>query len=387
MPKLSKAEGLAMQPGTVLKDHVLAGLELHRGKEGWSWKLYHRGKDGVQRRPKICAFPAIPLEAARAIAKEWLERAARGDYAGDERKTARRGGTLKEVCEGYLENHVKPRRGASTHAEYKRHMENHVYSTLGTRKMAAITQPDIARLLARIGAKHPVASNRVHAVLHALFRYAEKQNVKEREPNTNPVTGIEKYTERPRTRHIQPEEWVRIAAAMREEAERVPGRDGLTPLRCVSAIKVMLLAGTRVTELVTAKRWQRQGNRITLQEHKSMRKGVDRVLILPQEAVAILDAIPDDNSGFIFGAGVTRYAVFNVWERIREAAGCPDLQVRDLRRSYASVGLNTYSLDAIGQMLGHSDPKTTRGYAWLMADTGAAIANTIGDDIKKRLGS
>ena len=57
------------------------------------------------------------------------------------------------------------------------------------------------------------------------------------------------------------------------------------------------------------------------------------------------------------------------WTRLLEAAKVQKLQMRDLRRYYASLGLSGgLTLEQVGQMLGHKHAQTTKRYAFLMTD-------------------
>lgn len=55
------------------------------------------------------------------------------------------------------------------------------------------------------------------------------------------------------------------------------------------------------------------------------------------------------------------------WERIREAAGIPDVRLHDLRHHYASIlASGGASLQMIGQLLGHKRIATSQRYAHLV---------------------
>jgi hypothetical protein len=57
------------------------------------------------------------------------------------------------------------------------------------------------------------------------------------------------------------------------------------------------------------------------------------------------------------------------WARIRKAAGVPDLQVHDLRRTLGSwLAASGYSLPLIGRALNHSNVSTIAIYARLNLD-------------------
>ena len=244
----------------------------------------------------------------------------------------------------------------------------HILPALGASLVANIGKADVAALHRQITAGgSPVAANRVLTLLSGLFKLAEDDELNWRPANSNPARGIAHNTERRRSVHIRAEGFAAVARALNEAVHTEP--------RAVAALYVMLYAGTRVTELVTAPRSALTGSVIELQDHKSQRTGEARRIHLGEQAAALIRSLPDDRSGLLFGK-LDRYVIFRVWERVRERAGLPHVRVQDLRRSFASVALSRggASLDQTGQLLGHADPSTTRGYAWLMTDSAQQLA-------------
>jgi integrase len=73
-------------------------------------------------------------------------------------------------------------------------------------------------------------------------------------------------------------------------------------------------------------------------------------------------------SGRLFG-NIEGRRLQEKWTKVREAAGCPDLQLRDARRTFASYGLSLgLSLAQVGELLHHTDTQTTKGYSYLIDD-------------------
>ena len=57
------------------------------------------------------------------------------------------------------------------------------------------------------------------------------------------------------------------------------------------------------------------------------------------------------------------------WDRIRQAAGMPDLRLHDLRHTFASIAvMGGMSLPMVGALLGHKHARTTQRYAHLAGD-------------------
>lgn len=371
MTRLDVKAARELRPGQVLKDHVVRGLQLHGTTSGASWKLYYRSADGKQRKPKLGDFPALTLELARAAARTVLAGIAAGDDPAAKRERDASAARVSDLCARYL---ARPR-SQRTQAEYERNIRLHILPALGDRIVADVTKADVHRLFDGMTAGgKPIAANRVLDVLSGLFRLAESGALEWRPPNSNPTHGIEKNPERQRRVHLAAESFAAVGAALHDLSARYPAH--------VAAILIMIYSGTRVTELVTAPRSALRGRMIVLEEHKTARTGEPRVIHLSEQAAKLLAALPDDRSGLLFGR-LDRYAVFRVWEMARGKAGVPDVQVRDLRRTFASVALSRVgaSLDQTGQLLGHADPSTTRGYAWLMTDAAQQLTQQTADSV------
>jgi integrase len=383
------------KPGTVLRDHVVEGLELHAKVTGKFWFLYYRNSARKQRRPKLGSLKALPLEAARELAREWHKRIARGEDPGGERADYRKSPTISEFCDTYLkhcEAYDKPR----TLEEKRSKIKQHIKPLLGKLKVVDAKLSDINDALDKVaagGIKETTskgglvwrrktggntAARHVRAILSGIFTYAEHSDVKLRPRHSNPVQDAKTFAKAKRRRHMEGSEAPAVAKALDALADEYPQR--------VAALWCILLAGTRVTELITAKRTMLNGNSLVLTEHKTERTGDERVIVLPRQAMAIIETLPDDNSGFIFGQGLTRYNIFTVWDKARELAGCPGLRVQDFRRTFASAAKSAgRSIETVGELFGHKDVETTKLYSHLFEEVAKAAAQDTADELEKRM--
>lgn len=361
-----------------IRCHVVKGLELHAGATGKTWKLYYRAADGARRRPKLGDFPALSIEAARDAAKELLRRVARGDDPSAERQALRRAPTVADLWARYRA--AKAQRWKPETAEQaRRAFELHILPAIGSIRVANVDSADVSRLLANVGARAPVMANRVRAYLSGAFRLAESGALKWRPAGSNPCRDAGGFTERKRRRHVTPSEFPKLRDALDALAREYP--------RHVAAIYAILYTGSRVSELITAPTLALKGDRVELREHKTARTGDVRTIRLPRQVLALLESLPDDASGLLFGKGLTRHAIWSVWDRARTAAGCPDLQPRDLRRSFASAAKSRgVSLSQIGEVFDHKSQDTTARYAWLFDDTAAGVVQDTADEIERMLG-
>lgn len=380
-----------------LKDHVVKGLELHAGVRGKTWRFYYRSAAGIQRRPKVGDYPAFSLEDARKLAGEWYEIVKRGGDPSGERQTYRQSPTVAEFCDTYLTDWAGQQDDASTLKEKKSKIKVHIKpSKLGKLKVVDVKLADINALLETVAepsilpskTKRGLEFNRrkggktaarhVRSLLSSIFAYAEHDDVKLRPRGTNPVKDAKTYSKQKRRRHMEGSEAPAVAHALDALASEYPQR--------VAALWVILLAGTRVTELISARRSQLKGNVLVLAEHKTDHTGDERVIVLPRQALALLETLPDDNSGFLFGQGLTRYNVYTVWAKARSLAGCPDLRVQDFRRTFASAAKSAgRSIETIGELFGHRNSSTTDAYAWLFNEAATAAAQDTADELEKRM--
>lgn len=393
--KLTTLAARHIKPGEVLRCEEVKGLQLIGKATGAKWFLRY-WVAGRERKPKLGDYPALQIEAAREVARAYLKRIAlEAADPSAERHAMRASPTMDELFAAYVRDRAGGR--AST-AEYERHWRNHISPRVGGVKAAAFGHADADALLRavaeprtrtvklaraigerasrRVQIGGPVAANRVRAILSGVLKYAEASTVAARPKGSNFIMAETPHNrERARRRHITSAEFARIDAALTAAAVASP--------RHVAAIRATLYCATRVSELLGARRSQLSGSILRLHEHKTMAHSADdRIIRLPRQVLELLAAIPDDGSGLLFGAGLDRWRIWDVWCGVREAAGCPDIQPRDLRRTFASVGKTLgLGLDGIAELLGHAggDTRVTAGYAYLFDDAATSKVQEIAD--------
>ena len=98
-----------------------------------------------------------------------------------------------------------------------------------------------------------------------------------------------------------------------------------------------------------------------------------RPVYLPPQVMSLLAQLPTPN-GTLTGLKSPKH----LWDCIREEAGCPDLRLYDLRHTFASAALRAgYSLEQIGELLGHKNTQTTKRYTHLQDEAAQeAVAST-----------
>jgi integrase len=357
------------------------------------------GRGAPARRVTLGGVGKMTPEQARAAAKKILGSIAHGKDPAADKANERRSLLLGDVIEAFLTEHADAKRKASTAAWYRDGLERIVKPAFGGMKPDKVTRQDVARLHSSMN-KAPVQSNRVLAMIGALYGFAVKAGYAPE--GYNPTRGIEKFPERARERFLTSDELARLGDALRQgetvglpyaidesnpKAKHAPKKDNrramLDPF-AVAAIRLLILTGARLREILHT-RWEEvdfERGVIFLPDSKTGKKRI----YLSAAALAILTALPhlEGNPFVIPGekTGQPRVDLKRPWAAVTTAAGLDGVRIHDLRHSFASIGAgSSLGLPIIGKLLGHSQPSTTARYAHLDADPMRRAAETIGSTI------
>ena len=184
---------------------------------------------------------------------------------------------------------------------------------------------------------------------------------------------------KPRERFLSAEEMARLNAVLTRDEFYCP--------QAVTIIRLLMLTGCRVGEVVSLEWNWIKGERIHLPDSKSG----PRTVWLSSAARAVIDAIPrySDDCPFLFPTRpATRHIdnIFLDWYRIRNEAGLPGLRLHDLRHSWASVAaMNDVDMVTIAKLLGHALVETTERYAHLSDQSVADAADRVSGRIHAAL--
>ena len=179
------------------------------------------------------------------------------------------------------------------------------------------------------------------------------------------------------------------AARKRSTPPRRTTAAPLLDLFAVAAIRLLILTGTRLREILHA-RWEHvdfERGVIFLPDSKTGKKPI----YLSAASLAILAALPriEGNPFVIPGekAGQPPVDLKRPWAAVTKAAGLEAVRIHDLRHSFASIGAGaSLGLPIIGKLLGHTHAATTHRYAHLDADPMRRAAETIGATIAAAMG-
>ena len=209
-------------------------------------------------------------------------------------------------------------------------------------------------------ADRPGVANRAMPVLSVMMKMAELWGF--RRHNSNPCKNRKRYRMKPKERFLTAEEMARLNAALTRDEFHCP--------HIVAIIRLLMLTGCRVGEIVPLEWDWIKGKRIHLPDSKSG----PRTVWLSSAARALIDAIPrySPDCPFVFPGRPPTRPIDNIgyqWSRIRDEAELPGLRIHDLRHSFASGGLLVgEGLPMIGKLLGHTQVQTTARYAHLAND-------------------
>ena len=268
-----------------------------------------------------------------------------------------------EVLRRYARN-WKP----STLRVNRGHYRNHILPWFAGRPISEIAAHDIQLWFASLH-ETPVAADRSAPVLSVIMRQAEVYGY--RPEGTNPCEGIKRYRRQGRERFLSTVEMRRLGEVLARHEAGHP--------RTVAIIRLLLLTGCRIGEIITLKwRYYREG-KLFLPDSKTG----PRTVWLSSAARAVLDGLPR-TATWIFPSPqrngcLNAVTVGRSWHRVRAEADLCDVRIHDLRHSYASTALaQGETVLTIGRLLGHRDPATTLKYTHLSDAMVREGANTVG---------
>jgi integrase len=382
-----------------LWDDAIAGFGVGAFPSGKKVYVAQYRQNGQSRRITIGEHGRLTPDQARSEAKKLLGIAESGSDPIAERRMARGVRTFGAVAEEFLALHVATKRKGRTANEYQRILRSRIVPAIGSKRVMDVYRVDVTKLHSKL-VDTPYEANRALALVSAVWNWAAKRG--EVALADNPAKGIERYREHRRERFLSSEELARVGDVLREGEtiglpyeidESRPGakhapkpdkRRVRLDLFAVAAIRLLILTGARLREILNAK-WQEvdfERGVIFLADSKTGKK----TLYLSAPALDVLSNLPhlENNLHIIAGAkdGAPRVDLKKPWAAVTRAAELEGVRIHDLRHSFASVGAGaSLGLPIIGKLLGHSQAATTHRYAHLDADPMRRAAEAIGGTI------
>lgn len=363
--------------GDTLYDDKVRGLHVRCFAGRKSFYLYYRTRQGDQRRPKLGDLGSITLVQARNAARALLEKVAAGEDPSKQWNVDRAEPTVQNLWDRVYKETWGRKPDADWSLEAERLWTKHVKPTFGAKRVTEPTVDEVARWYATMSGT-PTQANRVLSVLRRLFKKAERYRWRPVGSNPANLDADDKFRENKRGRFASRDEIAKLGPILEREARNKKN------LRSVAFLYLVLYSGSRPSAIARVT-W----DQLTVVEVEGKRFGVLRfdgktgaeTVYLPPQAMAVLDALPR-GAGTVTGL---KKLPRGLWERIRQEAGFPDLWARDLRRTFATVGLSSgIDKGVIGELLNHKSAQTTSLYAKLTHDARLeAVAGTA--DVLERL--
>lgn len=372
----------AAQPGDVLHDDRMRGLQLRCFPRRKVFYLYFRTRSGRERRPKVGVFGEITLAQARKIADDWLAVVRSGGDPVLEWNQARGEMTVAELFDATWKDHWdKPRfHKSGWAAKVRSYYDNNIGPRFAKNRLSEVRAVAV-RNWHREYADRPYIGNRSLEVFSRMFNHAIEQEWLPQ--GANPCTLVEAYPERKRKRFATEAEIARVAQALKAREDR--WQVG------VAFLRVLFLTGMRPRALERAthsqlRRVDVDGQQVGLLLGEGKATAIDGqedLVVFPPQALAVIDTLPRTRDDRLVPCRMPK----KLWASVREEAGCPDLWARDSRRTFATVGMsNDINMDSIAGVLNHRSVATTSIYAKLMQTRQIAIAGSIADHVETLMG-
>ena len=378
MPKLTKryVENLPVREKEYFVwDDILKGFGARVYPNGGKRYVAQLFREGKTVRVQIGRHGAMPFEEAKARARKIIADIDDGRNPNREKEAERLSPTVAQLAERFLEEyvplHCKPR----TQVEYRHSVNRYILPALGSVRVVALTREEVAALHQELKDK-PYQANRTLGVLSKMMNLAEAWSL--RPDRSNPCYHVRKYKEGKRERFLTEEELQRLAKALDEEEALAPA--------AVTAYRLLLYTGARLSEIQTLKWEHIRGNRIHLPDSKTGAKTIP----LNGPALEVL-ANAERVEGYpyvIVGTkeGACLQDLQKPWRRVRKAARLEDVRIHDLRHTFASEAvMGGESLPMVGKILGHTQAQTTARYAHLADDPLQSVSDRVASSLKKAM--
>lgn len=378
--KLSIATTRVAKPGDILRDDTIKGLHLRVFPTKAVYYVHYRSPTErkpsgrpVERRLRLGTTATTSLPEIRALARRALADVAAGtDPALSKRQHAAEP-TIDELFQKAIDGHWSQ----------PKYVESG-WKTQVARVYARVIKPKFGKQMARTGAaladvvewhakgaKHARQANIALAVLSKMLNYGEQ--IGWRPLNSNPCVRVTRHAERSRDRFAVGEEIAKIGDLLNKYVDEYPS--------AVAFLYILIFSGSRPRAIERAT-WDQLTELVVDGKAWGILKFAGKtgaeVVYLPPQAMAVIKRLPR-TTGTITGIGLPR----KLWYRIRKEAGCPDLWMRDWRRTFATVGMSGgEAMARISELLNHKSTQTTKIYAKLMDGAKIEAAGTIADRLE-----
>lgn len=242
--RVTKAAIDKLAPYEIIRDTDIKGFGVRRQAGPPSYFLLKRVEGRLRWMTiGIHGQPWTP-ETARKEAYRLLGAIAGGSNPATLKQERLDNPTLSDAAEQFLQDHG-PKLKPNTRTKYEILLRLHIKPALGARRLVDIKRPDVLRFHSKLSAKASTANYGV-AIISKIMSWAEEHGY--RAERSNPCLAISKYKETKRQRYLRSEELERLGRTLGTfEALQ------LESLSVIAAIRLLVLTGARVGEILTLK--------------------------------------------------------------------------------------------------------------------------------------
>jgi len=357
-------------------DTQVSGFMLEVRKSGKSTYYFrYRDKSGKIKFIRIGTPESIGVEEARNKAKALKSQTVIGFDPREQQERLKAIPTFREFIYNQYLPHIKTYK--RSWKQDQRRIEQRLLKLWGSTKLNEIKTGDIVGFqnkLAQSGLK-PSSVNRYMALVKYIFNLAERWDIIE----STPIKNIKQLEDNsPKERYLTDQELYNLLEALHTTRSQV----------VPDIVEFLLLTGARRGEALGMTWAEIDMERcIWVLPPERNKANREKVIPLSQRALNVLQRRYDNGSGYVFPnpeTGKPLKHFYSTWNRIRKAAGLPDVRLHDLRHSYASFLVNNgRSLYEVQKLLGHSQLSTTQRYAHLTEDTLKDATEIVGSLVGK----
>lgn len=221
----------------------------------------------------------------------------------------------------------------------------------------------------------PYQANRTLALMSKMFELSVRWGQR----SDNPARGIEKFSEEKRDRWLSDDELQRLLVALSTHPNQV----------AANAIRLQLLTGARIGEVLTAKWEDFDLERAvwTKPSHHTKQKRREHlpISVATRDLLTAMKAEASTESCWLFPGRSSDQPYKDLkrfWRSVTTSAGLKDYRIHDNRHTHASHLVSSgLSLTIVGRLLGHTNPATTQRYAHLADDPLRQAVDVMGKKI------
>ncbi len=324
---------------------------------------------------------SMPINVARKEVQKILGLVAQGIDPFEEKKKKQKADeyTVDKMWDNYIKS--LQHKNQETQTKENIYIKN-IQPVFGNTTASKVKKSDLVQWFQKLTKRSPTVANKCLVFLKAAYYYSiDVLELLEK----NPTKKINKNYEPARSRYYTDEEKKAIFIELARRYEEDPSL-----IYSVSKIGLQFFTGARGDEISKAK-WKHlvqdeRGNRIELPvlDHKTgLKTNKRRIIWLNDQAMKIIYKLNDLTNKSEDSTIVKVKSARKIWNKTREVCGCPDLQMHDLRHSYASKAINSgkMSTKEVGTLLGHTSLASMDRYMHIYDQTSTTNASLVGNAI------